>query len=651
MPSRRRRGTSPFAAVATICDNAGVNPSTGRGLRVCALCALLSLVACVPVLRGGRALDEATLARGVTIVRDEWGVPSIYGPDDASVAFGAAFAQAEDAYWQIEEDYIQALGRASAYYGERHLAADVLIAALDVERLSREEYAREPADRRDVWDAFALGLNYYLRVSGLQPRLISRWEPWMLFARYRGHVAERALAHVQLDSTGLRIQHRDSLAARDASRVRAVSGARSAGGQMLVVQSIDAAFVGRGQMYEMHLHSESGWHVRGFALLGTPIPHAGHNEHTAWLVLHDREAGLDAEVSAIVEVVDTLRVNAADGVVPRVVRLRRSTHGAVVTGPDGRPHALFIPYINRGGAAQLLHQISHATTVAAFTAAVENNSLETEVSYADAAGNILYVSSNSVVQALEGSFDNRTGSAIEGDSLTLERLVALAWDTHLAGITEPIAALVTEWEEVGGSNPDRAMRLDAAIALLRNWDGNATQESTAATLYVLWRERARQSGYSGSLARLRAFEDVVARLQSDWRTAEVPWGEMQRLQRLPADAGMAFSDALPSLPARGAPAWTGAAMVVETVPAAQGRQRYAVRGNIIQAVELGARPRTLSLTAFGQSADPQSPVHLDQAPLYARGELKSAWFTREDVTAHARRTYRPAESVTVPRSH
>jgi acyl-homoserine lactone acylase PvdQ len=167
-------------------------------------------------------------------------------------------------------------------------------------------------------------------------------------------------------------------------------------------------------------------------------------------------------------------------------------------------------------------------------------------------------------------------------------------------------------------------------------------------VYVLWRERLREAGYTGGYERLRALEDVVARLRTDWRSVTVPWGELNRLQRLPADAGHAFADSLRSLPLRGLPEWTGAALAVETVPGPRGRRRYAVSGIIVQAVELGARPRTLSITAFGQSADPASPVYFDQAPLYARGELKPAWFAREDVTAHAVRTYRPSESVTVP---
>ena len=58
------------------------------------------------------------LARSVTIYRDSYGVPHIYGPTDASCVFGYAYAQAEDNFWQVEDNYIQAIGRAAEVNGE-----------------------------------------------------------------------------------------------------------------------------------------------------------------------------------------------------------------------------------------------------------------------------------------------------------------------------------------------------------------------------------------------------------------------------------------------------------------------------------------------------------------------------------------------------
>ena len=61
------------------------------------------------------------IAKSVTIYRDNYGVPHVYGPTDASCVFGYIYAQAEDNFWQIEDSYIRSLGRASEVYGERTL--------------------------------------------------------------------------------------------------------------------------------------------------------------------------------------------------------------------------------------------------------------------------------------------------------------------------------------------------------------------------------------------------------------------------------------------------------------------------------------------------------------------------------------------------
>jgi len=45
--------------------------------------------------------DPNALARTVTIYRDRYGVPHVFGATDASTVFGFAYAQAEDNFWQI----------------------------------------------------------------------------------------------------------------------------------------------------------------------------------------------------------------------------------------------------------------------------------------------------------------------------------------------------------------------------------------------------------------------------------------------------------------------------------------------------------------------------------------------------------------------
>jgi acyl-homoserine lactone acylase PvdQ len=63
----------------------------------------------------------------------------------------------------------------------------------------------------------------------------------------------------------------------------------------------------------------------------------------------------------------------------------------------------------------------------------------------------------------------------------------------------------------------------------------------------------------------------------------------------------------------------------------------------VLAVEFGDPPRAYSILAYGESPQPASPWHEDQAAMFARGELKKVAFTARDVDAGAVTRYRPVE--------
>ena len=719
---------------------------------------ILSLSACAQFQRlvPARFRADERLARSVTIVRDEWGVPTIYAPTDAGVMFGLAYAQAEDNYWQIEDDYIHALGRAANYYGDSYLAADLLQAAFEVERLSREEYAREPAERRALWDAFAAGLNYYTRTQRVQSRLIARFEPWMLFARFRTTDAGTTIDGVRLgDAASIARQLSAAQAATSpvimvghwtdstsshspddahVSTAWAVAPTRAAAGHALLLQSPHAAFFGTGQPYELHLQSAAGWHFRGFALLGTPALRAGHNEQLGWG--HTNTAADHADVYEVTfdhpsdslmyrydgawrradRWTDTLLVNTANGVVPRVFSFLRTHHGPVVAQRDGKALAVRVARMTEGGSLQQWYAMGRATSLDAFRAALGMTSLPAaNTMYADQLGNILYVHGNAVpardtaydwTKPVDGSsaitawrgyhaladlpqlFNPQSGwlqstggnaflatadthnldrarypkyMAPESDSTrarsarrvlareaawTFDGWTAAAFDRYVLEAENAVARLVLEWEQIGGTNPDRAMNIDEPLDKLRAWDRTSSIESPEMTLFTLWQERLRTGEYDGAFSHFRAFEDVVARLKRDWSSALVPWGELNRLQRVHTSGAQPFSDERSSLPVAGGPASLGIIFDINAPPTAGSKRRYGTSGaGGVSAVEFAPELRSRSIVTFGQSADSASAHFFDQAPLYARGELKHAWFTRTDVMAHAKRVYSPAGTV------
>ncbi|MEJ7674784.1 MAG: penicillin acylase family protein [Chitinophagaceae bacterium] len=118
-------------------------------------------------------------ANQVTIIRDNWGVPHIYGISDADVVFGLMYAQCEDNYWQLEESGIRALGRAAEIYGEKELQSDAGVALFECVNKGKEAYAKADLFLKKLCDAAAAGINFYLhKQPDLEKRLLHKYEPW-----------------------------------------------------------------------------------------------------------------------------------------------------------------------------------------------------------------------------------------------------------------------------------------------------------------------------------------------------------------------------------------------------------------------------------------------------------------------------------------
>ncbi len=66
-----------------------------------------------------------TRADGVTIIRDDWGIPHIYGKTDADAVFGLMYAQAEDDFNRVETNFINSQGRLAEAEGEAEIWRDL----------------------------------------------------------------------------------------------------------------------------------------------------------------------------------------------------------------------------------------------------------------------------------------------------------------------------------------------------------------------------------------------------------------------------------------------------------------------------------------------------------------------------------------------
>ena len=119
-------------------------------------------------------------AAAVTIIRDDFGVPHIYAKTDADAVFGMLYAQSEDDFNRVERNYIWAIGRLAEIEGEEEIYSDLRARLYMTIDQAKSAYASAPDWLRSLCDAFADGVNYYLYTHPeVQPRLLTRFEPWM----------------------------------------------------------------------------------------------------------------------------------------------------------------------------------------------------------------------------------------------------------------------------------------------------------------------------------------------------------------------------------------------------------------------------------------------------------------------------------------
>lgn len=704
---------------------------------------ILGVFICVPAFAG----KEDDLARSVTIYRDTYGVPHIYGPTDASVVFGFAYAQAEDNFPLLEETVIRSIGRAAEVHGEERLRDDQVARALEFPRLSREEHERTSPAMRTLYDAYAAGLNYYLAKNPqVRPQLLHRFEPWHALAvlRYKYYQLEFiGYAGLKPDDLRVAMSETEPQAERpQGSNAWAVTPARSASGHAMLLINPHIGFFGPAQYYEAHIHSDEGWNFSGVGRYGLPFPYMGHNETLGWTHTDDYPDIGDLYVETFddpsaplayrygnghrtaTQWTEEIRVKTDKGVESRRFTFRKTHHGPILSEHEGKPVAVRLAKLEEGGWLDQVYEMTKARSLAEFKTALRRTAIPyMNITYADRDGNIFYVYNGSVprrstkfdwLKPVDGSnpetewlgyhpfedlpqvlnppsgfvqncnstpfatttagnpdpakhpkymigweVDNARARVSKEiltaqEKFTFDDWVRLGTDTRVLEAGKFLPDLLAEWEKLQKEDAPRAEALAPLIAELRGWDRVSRIDSVPMTLFMDWIGRVREIPEADKepWRLVRALEAIRRDLERDWGTWRVAWGEVNRLQRTHWSGAEPFSDARPSLPVPGGPGPVGIVFnfyvrrdtAVNPGAAAGTKRRYGTAGNsYVSVVEFGPAVRARSIVYFGQSGDPASPHYFDQAPLYARGAFKPAWFTLEEIKANLERAYHPGE--------
>ena len=240
--------------------------------------------------------------------------------------------------------------------------------------------------------------------------------------------------------------------------------------------------------------------------------------------------------------------------------------------------------------------------------------------------------------------------------LTLEGLRDAAFDPFQPAFAELIPGLVQAWDRLPASHALRR-RLEAPVGALRSWDYHWSAQSVPTTLAMFWAEplydEARKAGLPlgatvssiGQLPdrrKLDALASAVQRLEREFGRWSVPWGEINRFQRLTGDIDHPFTDAGPSIPVAFTSGRWGSLASFGAAPRDGSKRWYGTSGNsFVAVVEFGPRVRALAVSAGGESGEPKSPHFNDQAERYATGNLRPVYFYPDELRGHVERTYRP----------
>ena len=669
------------------------------------------------------------LARDVTIYRDTYGVPHVFGKTDASTVFGFAYAQAEDNFWRIEENFMAAIGRSAEIYGERRVERDRMNRALGIPRLAREEYARLDPHTRSICDAFAAGVNFYIRQHPeLKPRLLTTMEPWyvLAFIRYnyyqQGFVNDRALDDTELETAGMDGRFGES----QGSNGWVIDPSRSATGNAMLFINPHLPFFGSGQVYEGHVHSDTGWNFTGYTRFGFPFPYVGHNENGGWVSTDNAADLTDVYAETFddpkrplayrygrgyriaTEHTDEIFVKTATGLEKRTFKMVRTHHGPILASRGGKKLAIRMAKLESDGWLREWYMMTRAKSLAELKRAMAPlNMLFGNVMYADRQGSTFYLY-NGAVPRRDPRFDwkkpvDGSDPATEWKRYhTIDELPQLTkpktgWmqncnttpflltsegnpdprkfpsymvqeSDNLRGeisrriLEENKKFTFEEWQRAAFDN--RVMRaekdlptvlaavkkraadekLREAFEVLAAWDGRSTTESVAMTLFVFTIDGVAQADNRNEVVIADAFANAIQKLEKDFGTWRVAWGEISRLQRYDESADGSFRDDRPSVAVPGISGRDGGVFTFHAIPMTGQKRRYGVAGaSYVSVVEFGPQVRALSLHVFGSSGDPKNKHFMDQAPMYARGEFKPAWLRLEDIKANLESSYHPGE--------
>lgn len=224
--------------------------------------------------------------KNIDIVRDAFGVPHIFGKTDADVAYGLAWAHAEDDFKTIQQGYLAGNAILGKHLGTKGAAADFVVQFIGAKEIVERDYDQKisPAYKK-IAEAYAQGLNRYAELHPeevlvkelfpLTPKRMLQYAQLQLFISSRGDywVSRIVENNVKLE------QPKEEITG---SNTFAFNSSKTTDGNTYLAINTHQPLDGPVSWYEAHLCSDEGTNIIGALFAGTPSILIGANQYLGW---------------------------------------------------------------------------------------------------------------------------------------------------------------------------------------------------------------------------------------------------------------------------------------------------------------------------------------------------------------------------------
>ncbi len=369
---------------------------------------ILFLNACQQAIPASEAYDT------IQIARDQWGVPHIFAPTDAEVAYGLAWAQCEDDFVTMQEQMIAGRGRLGEVKGKDGITVDFGVQYMGLSEIA-DKYAHQLTNPHfnKYLAAFAAGANAYASLHPeelLLPDLFPLKEKDLLIGFLLGNVEISGAGKDLVNILEGRVAEGFGDDLPKGSNAIAISNRKTTDDYTYLAINSHQPLEGWYSWYEAHLVSEEGLNILGGTFPGGSCIFHGVNEHLGWahtvnhadfsdvyqLVMHPEKEGLyrfDGEWLPLIEKPYWAWMKIIG---PLKIPIRQTIYESKY-GPTFETEKGFFAWrylVAQGiGAAEQWFKMNKAKNFEEFQAALTMQEIvSTNIVYADKEDNIYYLS-------------------------------------------------------------------------------------------------------------------------------------------------------------------------------------------------------------------------------------------------------------------